>query len=346
MNTLFNFLEILIVLVPTLLSVAFMTIIERKVMASMQRRIGPNVVGYYGVLQPFADALKLVVKEQIIPNQAQKSLFFLAPIISLIFSLLGWAVIPFGKGLSLSDFSLGILYSLAISSIGVYGILFAGWSANSKYAFLGSLRSTAQMISYELIYSAAVLCVIILCGTFNITNIIESQQAVWYIVPLLPMFIMFFISTLAETNRTPFDLVEAESELVAGFMTEHSGMIFVFFFLAEYCSIVLISTFSAILFLGGYHMPIIFNNDSFINLQSIVLAIKALIFMFIFVWIRATLPRLRYDQLMVFCWTGMLPIAIAFLIIVPSILIAFDCSPLFYILNRYIPYMYYICLFT
>lgn len=192
MNILFNFIEILIVIVPTLLSVAFITIIERKVMASIQRRIGPNVVGYYGILQPFADALKLVVKEQIIPSQAQKSLFFLAPIISLIFSLLGWGVIPFAKGLALTDFSLGILYSLCLSSIGVYGILFAGWSANSKYAFLGSLRSTAQMISYELIYSAAVLSVIILCGTFNITIIIEAQQTIWYIVRLLPIFILFY----------------------------------------------------------------------------------------------------------------------------------------------------------
>lgn len=300
-SLLYNLLEILIVLVPVLLSVAFMTIIERKVMGSMQRRIGPNVVGYYGVLQPFADALKLVVKEQVIPSQSTKSLFFLAPILSLIFSLLGWGIIPFGPGLTLTDFSLGILYSLALSSIGVYGILFAGWSANSKYAFLGSLRSTAQMISYELIYSAAVLIIILLCGTFNITEIIEAQQSVWYIVPLFPIFILFFISALAETNRTPFDLPEAESELVAGFITEHSGMIFVFFFLAEYCSIVLMSTFTAILFLGGYNIPELFVNDTFINLQSIVLAIKAVLFMFVFVWIRATLPRLRYDALMVFC---------------------------------------------
>lgn len=320
----YNFLEILIVLVPVLLSVAFITIIERKVIGSIQRRVGPNVVGYYGVLQPFADALKLVVKEQVIPAQATKSLFFLAPIISLIFSLLGWGVVPFGAGLALSDFSLGILYSLALSSIGVYGILFAGWSANSKYAFLGSVRATAQMISYELIFSAAVLCVILLCGTFSITEIVESQQSVWYIIPLLPVFILFFISALAETNRTPFDLVEGESELVAGFMTEHSGMIFVFFFLAEYCSIVLISTFTAILFLGGYHIPQLFQNNSFINIQSIVLGIKSVFIMFVFVWIRATLPRMRFDQLMLFCWTGILPIAIAFLILVPSLLVAFD----------------------
>lgn len=330
LQILYNLLEILIVVVPILLAVAFITIIERKVMGSMQRRIGPNVVGYYGVLQPFADALKLVVKEQVIPTQATKSLFFLAPIISLIFSLLGWGVIPFGPGLALSDFSLGILYSLALSSIGVYGILFAGWSANSKYAFLGSLRSTAQIISYELIYSAAVLAVLLLCGSFNITQIIEMQNSIWYIVPLLPIFVLFFISALAETNRTPFDLPEAESELVAGFMTEHSGMIFVFFFLAEYCSIVLISTFTAILFLGGYLVPFTENLDvTFgINISSISLGIKAVFFIFVFVWIRATLPRMRYDQLMVFCWTQLLPIVIGLLILVPSLLVAFDISPI------------------
>jgi len=323
----YNLLEVLIVLVPILLAVAFMTIIERKVLAAMQRREGPNKVGYYGVLQPFADALKLVVKETVIPAQATKSLFFLAPVITLIFSLLGWGVIPFGAGLALSDFSLGILYTLAISSVGVYGVLFAGWSANSKYAFLGSLRSTAQMISYELILSSAILTVILLTGSFNIITIIENQESVWFVVPLLPMFIIFFISALAETNRTPFDLPEAESELVAGFFTEHSGMIFVFFFLGEYCSIVLMSTLTAILFFGGYNMPELFVNDTFINLQSIVLGLKTCMFCFLFVWFRATLPRLRYDQLMVFCWTGMLPLAIGLIVLVPSILVAFDIAP-------------------
>jgi NADH-ubiquinone oxidoreductase chain 1 len=302
----YNLLEVLIVLVPILLAVAFMTIIERKVLAAMQRRVGPNKVGYYGILQPFADALKLVVKETVIPAQATKSLFFLAPVITLIFSLLGWGVIPFGAGLTLSDFSLGILYTLAISSIGIYGVLFAGWSANSKYAFLGSLRSTAQMISYELILSSAILTVILLSGSFNIISIIESQEAIWFVVPLLP---------------------EAESELVAGFFTEHSGMIFVFFFLGEYCSIVLMSTLTAILFFGGYNMPELFINDTFINLQSIVLGLKTCMFCFLFVWFRATLPRLRYDALMVFCWTGMLPLAIGLVVLVPSILVAFDVTP-------------------
>jgi NADH-ubiquinone oxidoreductase chain 1 len=327
MAIIFNLLEVLIVLVPILLRVAFITIIERKVLAAIQRRVGPNKVGYYGVLQPFADALKLVVKETVVPAQATKSLFFLAPVITLVFSLLGWAVIPFGAGLTISDFSLGILYTLRISSIGVYGVLFRGWSANSKYAFLGSLRSTAQIISYELILSSAILTVILLTGTFNIISIIERQQAIWFIVPLLPMFIIFFISALAETSRTPFDLPERESELVAGFFTEHSGIIFVFFFLGEYCSIVLMSTLSAILFLGGYNLPEMFINETFINLQSIILGLKTCLFCFLFVWFRATLPRLRYDQLMVFCWTRILPLAIALVILVPSILVAFDVAP-------------------
>jgi len=327
LSFLYSLIEVLVVLVPILLSVAFMTIIERKVLASMQRRVGPNVVGYYGLMQPFSDALKLVVKETVVPQHATRSLFFLAPVITLIFSLLGWAVIPFGSGLALTDFSLGILYSLAISSIGVYGVLFAGWSANSKYAFLGSLRSTAQMISYELIFSSAILTVIFLTGSFHYTTIIEDQQSIWFFIPLLPLFIIFFISVLAETNRTPFDLPEAESELVAGFFTEHSAMPFVFFFLGEYCSIVLMSAFSAILFLGGYLIPEFIVNYTFINIQAIVLALKTCIFCFMFVWFRATLPRLRYDQLMQFCWTGMLPVIIGLIILIPSLLMAFDVAP-------------------
>jgi len=327
LNTLFSLLEVLLVLVPMLLAIAFMTLIERKQLASMQRRTGPNVVGLFGVLQPFSDALKLVVKETIVPAQANKVLFYLAPMMTLIFSLLGWGVIPFAEGLVLSDFSLGLLYTLALSSLGIYGVLFAGWSANSKYAFLGSLRSTASMISYELILSTAVIIVILLTGSFNLTTIIENQQSVWFIVPLLPVFIIFFISILAETARTPFDLQEAESELVAGFFTEHSSIIFVFFFLGEYCSIVLMSTLSAILFMGGWLMPELFVNDTFFSIQSIILGIKTCLFCFLFVWFRATLPRVRYDQIILFCWTGLLPVAIALTILVPSILVAFDIAP-------------------
>jgi NADH-ubiquinone oxidoreductase chain 1 len=327
LKPLFNLLDVLAVLLPILLSVAFVTIVERKQLAAMQRRVGPNTVGYYGILQPFSDALKLIIKETVIPSQSNKVLFYLAPISSLIFSLLGWGIIPLAQGLTLSDFSMGILYTLALSSLGIYGVLFAGWSANSKYAFLGSLRSTAAMISYELILSSAILIVILLTGSFNFTTIIESQQAVWFIIPLLPVFIFYFISILAETSRTPFDLQEAESELVAGFFTEHSSVIFVFFFLAEYTSIVLFSCITAILFFGGYNLPEIFINDSFFNIQSIILGVKTCVFCFMFVWFRATLPRLRYDQLISLCWLNLLPVAVAFIILVPSILVAFDIAP-------------------
>jgi NADH-ubiquinone oxidoreductase chain 1 len=283
-NILINLIDVLTVILPMLLSVAFMTIVERKQLAAHQRRVGPTVVGYYGILQPFADALKLVLKETVIPSQSNKVLFYLAPVSTLIFSLLGWGIIPFGQGLTLFDFSLGILYTLALSSLGVYGILFAGWSANSKYAFLGSLRSTAAMISYELILSSAILIIILLTGSFNYTTIIEVQQSIWFIVPLFPVFIFYFISILAETSRTPFDLQEAESELVAGFFTEHSSVPFVFFFLAEYSSIVLFSCITAILFFGGYNLPEIIVNGSFINLQSIILGLKTCIFCLLFVF--------------------------------------------------------------
>ena len=326
-NILINLIDVLTVILPMLLSVAFMTIIERKQLAAHQRRVGPTVVGYYGIMQPFADALKLILKETVIPSQSNKVLFYLAPVSTLIFSLLGWGVIPFGQGLTLFDFSLGIFYTLALSSLGVYGILFAGWSANSKYAFLGSLRSTAAMISYELILSSAILIIILLAGSFNYSTIIEVQQSIWFIVPLLPVFIFYFISILAETSRTPFDLQEAESELVAGFFTEHSSVPFVFFFLAEYSSIILFSCITAILFLGGYNLPEIIVNGSILNLQSIILGLKTCIFCFLFVLFRATLPRLRYDQLISLCWINLLPIAVAFIILVPSILIAFDIAP-------------------
>jgi len=326
-NILINLIDVLAVILPMLLSVAFMTIIERKQLAAHQRRVGPTIVGYYGIAQPFADALKLILKETVIPSQSNKVLFYLAPVSTLIFSLLGWGIIPFGQGLTLFDFSLGIFYTLALSSLGVYGILFAGWSANSKYAFLCSLRSTAAMISYELILSSAILIIILLAGSFNYSTIIEVQQSIWFIIPLLPVFIFYFISILAETSRTPFDLQEAESELVAGFFTEHSSVPFVFFFLAEYSSIILFSCITAILFLGGYNLPDIIVNGSYINLQSIILGLKTCIFCFLFVLFRATLPRLRYDQLISLCWINLLPIAVAFIILVPSLLVAFDIAP-------------------
>lgn len=347
--TFISIIEVLLVTVPVLLTVAFVTVAERKTMASMQRRLGPNVVGYYGLLQAFADALKLLLKEYVSPTQANLVLFFLGPVITLIFSLLGYAVIPYGPGLAIWDFDLGILYMLAVSSLATYGILLAGWSANSKYAFLGSLRSTAQLISYELILSSAILLVILLTGSLNLTVNIEAQRSIWFIVPLLPVFIIFFIGSVAETNRAPFDLAEAESELVSGFMTEHAAVVFVFFFLAEYGSIVLICILTTILFLGGYLLNFsallyllqeidydgsiisqleIFSSPLIEGLISgLTLGIKSCIMVFVFIWVRASFPRIRFDQLMLFSWTILLPIVIAFIVIVPCIIYSFDIIP-------------------
>lgn len=351
-STLISILEVLALTIPVLLTVAYATVAERKTMASMQRRLGPNSVGYYGSLQAFADALKLLLKEYVAPTQSNLVLFFLGPIITLLFSLLGYAVVPYGPGVTILDFDLGILYMLAVSSLSTYGILLAGWSANSKYAFLGSLRSTAQLISYELILSSAILLVIFLTGSLNLTVIIEAQRSIWFIVPLLPIFIVFFIGSVAETNRAPFDLAEAESELVSGFMTEHSAVIFVFFFLAEYASMVLICVLTSILFLGGYLFNYVnwtyfvqfINFDEYLTMinrsysvfdnplieglyYGSSLAIKSSIMIFIFIWVRASFPRIRFDQLMSYCWTILLPIVIAFIILVPCILYSFDIIP-------------------
>ena len=335
--------EVILVIVPALLTVAFVTIAERKTMASMQRRLGPNIVGYYGLLQAFADALKLLLKEYVGPTQANLILFFIGPIITLIFSLLGYAVIPYGPGLAIADLNLGILYMLAVSSLSTYGILLAGWSANSKYAFLGSLRSTAQLISYELILSSAILLVVLLTGNLNLTINVEAQKVVLFILPLLPIFIIFFIGCIAETNRAPFDLAEAESELVSGFMTEHSAVIFVFFFLAEYASIVLICIFTSILFLGGYlniysldlySFKLLFHTtDNIFStmldgvISGLMLGLKSCILIFVFIWARASLPRIRFDQLMSYCWTVLLPIIIGFIILIPCIVYSLSLIP-------------------
>lgn len=345
-------LQILVVTLPVLIGVAYVTVAERKTMAIMQNRLGPNIVGYYGLLQPFADALKLLLKEYISPTQANIYIFFLGPIITLNFSLLGFFMIPTGPGLTLSDFNLGILYLLAVSSLSTYGVLLAGWGANSKYAFLGSLRSTAQLISYELILSSGILLIILLTGSLNLTVNIESQRTIWFIIPLLPVFIIFLIGSIAETNRAPFDLAEAESELVSGFMTEHAAVIFVFFFLGEYASIVLICILINILFLGGYLFNIMYlvhliqyiDIEWYISflptinitlsypiiqgmLYAISLGLKTCIMIFIFIWARASYPRIRYDQLMSFCWTILLPLVISFIILTPCILNIFEIIP-------------------
>jgi NADH-ubiquinone oxidoreductase chain 1 len=368
LSTIISLIEVLLVVVPSLLTVAFVTIAERKTMASMQRRLGPNAVGWYGLLQAFADALKLLLKEYVSPTQANIILFFLGPVITLVFSLLGYAIVPYSPGLVILDFNLSILYALAVSSLATYGILLAGWSANSKYAFLGSLRSTAQLISYELILSSAILLVVLLAGSLSIPVIIESQKYVWFLMPLFPIFIIFFIGSVAETNRAPFDLAEAESELVSGFMTEHSAVIFVFFFLAEYASIVLICILTSVLFLGGYifitssTMSIfstvaeIFNitdtsdnnisedylsdiqyylHNFYDNLSSIKEGLirafstgfKTCLMIFLFIWVRASFPRIRFDELMSYCWTKLLPVLIGIIIIVPLLENDFDAIP-------------------
>ena len=351
-------LEVLLVVVPSLLTVAFVTVAERKTMASMQRRLGPNIVGYYGLLQAFADALKLLLKEYVGPTQANLILFFLGPIITLTFSLLGYAVIPYGPGLTIADLNLGILYMLAVSSLATYGILLAGWSANSKYAFLGSLRSTAQLISYELILSSAILIVVLFTGSLNLTTNVEAQKTIFFVFPLLPIFIIFFIGCIAETNRAPFDLAEAESELVSGFMTEHSAVIFVFFFLAEYASIVLICTITSILFIGGYlnffnfellantfylfyfdiYLFLMESNVNFLtvvfqgSISSLNLGLKTCFMIFIFIWARASLPRIRFDQLMSYCWTVLLPIIVGFIILMPCLVYSLSLIPTNYYL--------------
>jgi NADH-ubiquinone oxidoreductase chain 1 len=345
MISIISIIEGLLLIVPALLSVAFVTIAERKTMASMQRRLGPNAVGYYGLLQAFADALKLLLKEYVAPTQANIILFFIGPMITLIFSLLGYLVVPFDSGIFVSDYSLGMLYMLAVSSLATYGILLAGWSANSKYAFLGSLRSTAQLISYELILSSVIILIILLTGNLNIITIVESQRIVDFLLPLFPLFIIFFIGSIAETNRAPFDLAEAESELVSGFMTEHSASVFVFFFLAEYASIILICILNSILFLGGYLciIPVEFIidilylfginssilQDIFINFSSspLNLAFKTALLIFVFIWTRASFPRIRFDQLMSVCWTVLLPLIIAYVTLIPCIIFALDALP-------------------
>ena len=352
-QTIFSIVEVLLLTIPVLLIIAFVTIAERKTMASMQRRLGPNIVGYWGLLQPFADALKLILKEYVGPTQANLVLFFIGPILTLIFSLLGFAVVPYNAGLSIFDFNLGILYMLAVSSLSTYGILLAGWSANSKYAFLGSLRSTAQLISYELILSSAILIVVLITGSLNLSITVETQKIVNLVIPLLPIFIIFFIGSIAETNRAPFDLAEAESELVSGFMTEHSAVIFVFFFLAEYGSIVLICILTTLLFLGGYLnlfsytlFNYDFNNSAnlyFFNkyiffdfnglYSSLYLGFKSCIMIFLFILTRASFPRIRFDQLMSFCWTILLPIIIAFIILSSCLVLSlYNVSINFYLL--------------
>lgn len=318
-------LKTLSIIVPLLIAVAYFTIAERKIMGSIQRRRGPNVVGFIGLLQPLADGLKLFVKETTLPTSSNTGIFLLAPTLSFILSLMGWAVIPFSNGVVLSDINLGILYLLAISSLNVYGILFSGWASNSKYAYLGSIRSAAQMISYEISIGFSILNVVICVGSFNLSHVVFAQQKIWFIIPLLPIFIIFSVSMLAETNRHPFDLPEAEAELVSGYNVEYSAMSFAFFFLGEYANMLLMSTFLAIMFLGGWLPPF---NAAFNVIPEVVwLSLKIVVGAVFFIITRATLPRYRYDQLMDLGWKCFLPLTLGYFILTTSILISFNWLP-------------------
>ncbi len=305
---------------PLLLSIAYFTLAERKILSSIQRRKGPNVVGTFGLLQPLADGLKLFVKETVLPSNCDVVLFIFAPILTFFLSILSWVVIPFGKGMSYAELNIGILYLLAISSLGVYGIIIAGWSSNSKYAFLGALRSSAQMVSYELTIGFSILSVIVCTNSLNLIDIVLSQETIWYCVPLFPIFLIFFISSLAETNRHPFDLPEAEAELVSGYNVEYSAMGFALFFLGEYGNMLLMSSLNTILFLGGWLAPFYLNflPDSF------WFGIKVTFFVILFVVARAILPRYRYDQLMRLGWKVFLPFTLAWFILTSSILLSFN----------------------
>ncbi len=318
--------KIVAILVPLLLAVAYLTLAERKVIAAMQLRKGPNVVGWFGLLQPLADGLKLFVKETVIPSGANKVVFVLAPMVTFVLALVAWAVIPFDEGVVLADINVGILYLFAISSMGVYGVIMAGWASNSKYAFLGALRSAAQMVSYEISMGFVIVTVLLCVGSLNLTKVVMAQQTVWFAVPLLPMFVIFFVSTLAETNRAPFDLPEAEAELVAGFNVEYSSMPFALFFLGEYANMILMSALTTILFLGGWLAP--FGVAPFTWVPGpIWFAAKISFVLFLFLWVRATFPRYRYDQLMRLGWKVFLPLSLLWVVVTAIALVTFGWLP-------------------
>ena len=330
-TAIFLVLMIVCIVLPLLLAVAYLTYAERKVMAAMQMRRGPNVVGPFGLLQPIADGVKLLFKETIIPSGASRVAFVAAPIITFVLSLIAWAVIPFADGVVLANINVGVLYLFAISSLGVYGIVLAGWASNSKYPFLGALRSAAQMVSYEVSIGFVLVTVLLCVGSLNINDIVKAQQNVWFCIPLLPMFVVFFISALAETNRPPFDLPEAESELVAGYFSEYSAFTFALFFLGEYANIWLMSAMTSILFLGGWQPPLgIEPFDGAIATgiwQAFWFALKVGFVAFCFLWVRATFPRYRYDQLMRLGWKVFLPFSLIMVVLTASVLVGFGLLP-------------------
>lgn len=316
-----NLIWYVLLVVFVLIAVAYSTLLERKVMAAMQRRMGPNVVGVLGLLQPLADGLKLLVKEPIIPRKANRFLFIAAPIIVLVLSLFGWVLLPLSM-ISLVDFDLNLLYVIVVGVLEVYGILFAGWASNSKYALLGGLRASAQMVSYELAMGFVYLILVFLVGSFNLTDIVLYQRDIWFATTLFPMAVVFFIAMLAETNRTPFDLPEAEAELVAGYNVEYSGMLFAFFFLGEYSNMLFLSSIFSLVFLGGWLNPL-----ESVVLGSLFFAIKVGALMFCFIWIRATLPRYRYDQLMSLGWKILLPFTFVYFFFLVVIFYLFGVLP-------------------
>lgn len=325
--TIFNIIKLAVlsigIIIPVLLVVAFYTIGERKAMGSIQRRRGPNVVGFWGLLQPIADGLKLIIKEIIIPRKSSSTIYIIAPLLTFGLSLFNWAVIPFNFGNCYADINMGILYLLALSGLGVYGVILAGWASNSKYSLLGSLRASSQMISYEIAISLCILPVIVLTGSLNLTDIIYVQMNNMYnIIHFPPLGMILFISILAETNRAPFDLPEAEAEIVAGYNLEYSGILFAMFFLGEYGNMVIMSCLIVILFLGGWTIPILGN-----LIGEFTFALKVVLVAFLFILVRAILPRYRFDQLMQLCWKSILPLLLGFFIFSTSILVGFDILP-------------------
>jgi NADH-quinone oxidoreductase subunit H len=317
---------VLAIVLPLMIVAAYLVWGERKVMAAMQLRLGPNVVGPFGLFQSFADLIKMVCKETIVPTGANKVVFLIAPIVTFVLAMVAWAVIPFSAGVVLSDINVGIMFLFAVSSMGVYGIVMAGWASNSRYAFLGALRSAAQMVSYEVSMGFVIITVLLVVGSLNLSAIVEAQRNLWFAVPLLPMFVIFFISTLAETNRHPFDLPEAEAELVAGYQVEYSAMAFGLFFVGEYANMVLMSAMTTILFLGGWLPP--FGVAPFTWVPDIVwFFLKVGLVLFVFIWVRATVPRYRYDQLMRLGWKVFLPISLFWVALTAIVLVTFDLLP-------------------
>lgn len=318
--------KILLLIIPLIVAVAYLTYAERRVIAAMQLRRGPNVVGPFGLLQPVADMLKLLRKETIIPTLANRFIFIMAPIVTFSLSLVAWAVIPIGPNFVIADINVGVLYLFAISSLGVYGIIMAGWASNSKYAFLGALRSAAQMVSYEVSLGLIIISVLLCTGSMNLKDIVLAQEKMWFAIPLFPMFVIFFISALAETNRAPFDLPEAEAELAGGYHVEYSSMTFALFFFGEYANMILMSALTVVLFLGGWLPP--FNVAPFIWIPGFLWFILKICFMlFLFLWVRASFPRFRYDQLMRLGWKVFLPLSLAWVVLTAGALMYFDLLP-------------------